>query len=69
MGISVFYHSLKVKVKLIDVDMKNGTMNVVFMTIFLFIYSLQLSLQLYIKLVYITTIFVCTGLYLHVKHK
>ena len=33
MGISVFYPSLKVKVKVISVYMKSGTMNVVFVVI------------------------------------
>ena len=33
MGISVFYHSLEVGVKVVSVNMKSGTMNVVFMAI------------------------------------
>ena len=33
MSISVFYPSLKVMVKIVGVNMKSGTMNVVFVTI------------------------------------
>ena len=32
-GINVFYHSLKVKVNVVSVNMKNNTMNVVFVVI------------------------------------
>ena len=34
-GISIFYPSLKMRVKVISVNMKNGAMNVVFVAIFL----------------------------------
>ena len=38
MGISVIYPSFKMRVKVISVDMKSGTMNVVFVAIFLSIF-------------------------------